>query len=168
MVNYNNGKIYKLVDNTNNNIYYGSTCQVLKNRKAQHKRDYKGYLSGNRGYRKSYEIVKNNNYKIELVELFSCNNKNELLKRERYYIENNNCINENIPTRTHKEWYENNKEEYLNKCKTWYENNKERKNLKQKERYEKLKQEMFTCNCGEYISKYTKQYGNRAKHKHCN
>jgi len=168
MVNYNNGKIYKLVDNTNNNIYYGSTCQLLKDRKAQHKKDYKGYLIGNRGYRKSYEIIKNNNYKIELVELFSCNNKNELLKRERYYIENNNCINENIPTRTQKEWYENNKEDYLNKCKIWYENNKERKKIKQKERYEKLKKEMITCGCGMIISKYTKQYGNRAKHKHCN
>ena len=46
MPNYNNGKIYKLIGLTNNNIYYGSTCQLLKIRKSQHKRDYKCYLKG--------------------------------------------------------------------------------------------------------------------------
>ena len=46
MVNYANGKIYKIIDNTNNNIYYGSTCQKLKERKAQHIRGYKQYLIG--------------------------------------------------------------------------------------------------------------------------
>lgn len=167
MVNYNNGKIYKLVDNTNNNIYYGSTCQKLKDRKGQHKKDYLAYLRGNRGYRKSYDIIKNNNYKIELVELFPCNEKKELLIREKHYIKNNICINKNIPSRTAKEWYVDNKDEYSKKCKTWYENNKERKKIKAQLRYEKLKQEMFHCKCGEYISKYTYQYGNRTKHKSC-
>ena len=168
MPNYNNGKIYKLIDLTTKNIYYGSTCQILKDRKAQHKKDYKGYLKGKRQYRKSYDIIKNNNYTIELVEEFKCNNKKELLERERYYITNNDCINKNIPNRTQKEWYQDNKEEYLNKCKTWYENNKERKKIKAQLRYEKLKTEMFNCSCGEYISKYTYQYGNKAKHKNCN
>ena len=27
MPDYNKGKIYKIVDNTNNNIYIGSTCE---------------------------------------------------------------------------------------------------------------------------------------------
>ena len=167
MPNYNNGKIYKLTDNTTKNIYYGSTCQLLKERISQHKKDYKGYLKGKRHYRKSYDIIKNNNYTIELVEEFKSNNKKELLERERYYIENNNCINEQIPNRTQKEWYKDNKKEYSKKCKEWYENNKERKKIKAQIRYERLKKEMFNCSCGEYISKYTYQYGNRSKHKNC-
>ena len=50
------------------------------------------------------------NIDIILVEAFPCNNKNELESRERYYIENNICLNKNIPTRTMKEWKINNKE----------------------------------------------------------
>ena len=38
MVNYQLGKIYKLVDNTNGNIYIGSTCKpYLSSRLVQHK-----------------------------------------------------------------------------------------------------------------------------------
>jgi hypothetical protein len=167
MVNYSNGKIYRLVDNTNNTVYYGSTCQKIRERKQQHIKDYKGYLNNTRKYRKSYDIIKNNDYKMELVELFPCNSKIELLKREQYYITNNNCINENIPARTSKEWYQDNKKKQKIKSKKWYEENKERKLKLQKLRYEKLKKEMFTCKCGEYISKYTFTYGNAAKHKKC-
>ena len=34
----NQAKIYKFTDNTNDNIYIGSTCQSLKNRLLEHKR----------------------------------------------------------------------------------------------------------------------------------
>ena len=50
-----------------------------------------------------------NNTDIILVESYPCENKNELHSRERYYIENNNCVNKIIPTRTSKEF----KKEYL-------------------------------------------------------
>ena len=41
MVNYQNGKIYKLVNNVNDKIYIGSTTQKLCNRKNTHKNDSK-------------------------------------------------------------------------------------------------------------------------------
>ena len=39
-------KIYKIVDNTNDNTYIGSTCQRLKRRLVKHECDYKRFLKG--------------------------------------------------------------------------------------------------------------------------
>ena len=38
------GKIYQIVDNTNDNIYIGSTCCSLKKRLSNHKSAYKRFL----------------------------------------------------------------------------------------------------------------------------
>jgi hypothetical protein len=97
-------KIYKLFDNTNGNIYYGSSTEkYLCRRLAKHKHHYKDYLKGKHSYVSSFEIIKNNDFDISLVEAFPYCTKEELHRRERFYIENNQCINKNIPGRTHKE-----------------------------------------------------------------
>jgi hypothetical protein len=94
-----NGKIYKIIDNTNNNIYIGSTCaKTLKHRLNKHKSDYKRYLSNGSRYTTTYDILKNNDYKIELLEELECNTKYELHVRERYWIVNIVCINKYKPT----------------------------------------------------------------------
>ena len=86
----NNGKIHKIVDNTNNNkIYIGSTCKSLKHRLSEHKSSYKRYLKGLFHNVKSFDIIKNDNYKIELLEDCNIKTKQELLARERFYIQNN-------------------------------------------------------------------------------
>ena len=111
MVNYKNGKIYKIVDNTNGNIYIGSTCEPrLCRRIWGHNGKYNQYKLGKYGYVKSFEIIKNNDYNIILVENYSCDTKDELLSRERYYIDKFECINKNIPLRKKNEWYIENKE----------------------------------------------------------
>ena len=66
---YQNGKIYKIVDNTNGDIYIGSTYKRLYERIAKHEYDFKYYLNGNYHYITSFKILKNNDYKIELIEL---------------------------------------------------------------------------------------------------
>ena len=95
MVNYEFAKVYKIVDNTNDNVYIGSTCEpTLARRLASHRRDYKRYLEGKQHFITSYEILKNNNYEIILLE--ECKDittKDQLHKRERFYIENNICVN---------------------------------------------------------------------------
>ena len=146
MVNYQNGKIYKIVDKTNNNIYIGSTTEkYLSQRLQKHIYCYKKYINPNKKqyYMTSFEIIKNNDFEILLLETYPCNNKYELEQRERYYIENNVCINKVIPTRTHKEWHkvycENNKEKIKEKKKEYYENNKDKIKEKNKEYYEKNK-----------------------------
>ena len=120
-------KIYRIVDNTNGNIYIGKTENTLKQRLKRHKID-KDCVSR--------EIIKNEDYKIELIE------ETEDETRERYWILNTDCINHNIPGRTQKEWYADNrehlnqyrKERYqdnrdiiLNKQKEYYENNKDKR-----------------------------------------
>ena len=96
-------KIYKLIDNTNGNIYIGQTKQKLYQRLNNHKQDFKrGSTSISR------EIIKNNNYKIELIE------ETNDLNRERYFIENTECINKVVPGRTKKEYYDETKHK-LNK-----------------------------------------------------
>ena len=106
------GKIYQIVDNTNNNIYIGSTCKTLKERLSEHKCSYKRFLKGLFPIVKSFDILKNDDYQIELLENCDIKTKQELLARERYYIENNICLNKYIPGRTDKEWREANKDKH--------------------------------------------------------
>ena len=151
----NNAKVYKIVDNTNDNVYIGSTCKTLKTRLSVHKSLYKRFLKGICNNVRSFNILKNNDYKIELIEKCDIKTKEELLARERFYIENNNCLNKNIPGRTNKEfkqeYYLNNKDKLDIIHKDYYFNNKEKIAIKKKEytvkNNEKLK-EKFVCQCG--------------------
>ena len=120
------GYIYKIFDNTNGNIYYGSTKQKLSRRLAHHREDYKKYLEGKKHYYTSFKIIENNDYCISLVEQFEFNNKEELIAKERYYIENNECVNKIIPGRTRKEYRLDNKEKIKEINKLYYKDNKER------------------------------------------
>lgn len=101
---YQRGKIYKLVCNKTGKVYYGSTCEKrLSIRKAKHKNNYKNYLAGKTNFTTSFNIIENNDYDIVLVELYPCQIKDELLARERFFIENNECVNKSIPGRSQKE-----------------------------------------------------------------
>jgi molybdopterin-guanine dinucleotide biosynthesis protein len=105
MTNYQLGKIYKIVCNTTGLTYYGSTCEpTLARRLAGHRSKYEKKLCS------SHQVLESNNYDIVLVENFPSDNKMELHKRERYYIENNDCINKSLPTRTDKEYSFDNRE----------------------------------------------------------
>lgn len=121
MVNYQNGKIYRLVCNVTGKQYIGSTCIPLATRLYQHKRLFKNGKSGTSKF-----VLENNNCNIVLLEDFPCDRKELLLQRERYYIDNMDCINKNIPTRNRHEWYENNKEKYIERQKLWNNNNKDK------------------------------------------
>jgi len=139
---YQRGKIYRIVCNTTGLQYYGSTCEdKLCKRLTRHKSDYNRFLKNKRGYVASFKILENNDYAIILVENFPCNNKDELLKIERYYIENNECVNKNIPSRISKEYHQDNKDQINERKKIYYDNNKERINARHKEWYEKNKDE---------------------------
>ena len=167
MNKYQNGKIYKLVDNTTGYEYYGSTIQDLKTRKGQHKSLYKLYLENTKSSKcSSFKIIQNNNYEIYLVENFPCNSKSELEAREGYYIKNNNCVNKCIPGRTKKEWRKYNKEyrkEYFNQ---YYINNKEKlKEVNKQYRInnkEKFKQ--YRIKNKEKMKEYRKQYREKNQH----
>jgi hypothetical protein len=112
---YNSGKIYKIIDNTNNNIYIGSTIETLKRRLQRHINDYKRNI-----FLTSKEIIKNGDYKIELLENYPCNNKRELEKREQEYIDNLKSVNKSRAYSTNeniKMYYKNYHKEYEKKNK---------------------------------------------------
>ena len=167
------GYIYKIYDNTNGNVYYGSTKQLLCKRIAGHKAKYNCYLNKNinSSYCKSYEIIKNNDYSYCVVEELEYESKWELLNKERYYIENNECINKQIPTRTGKEYYENNKEIIAEKGKIYRENNKEIIAKKMKIYCENNKEiiaekkKIYCENNKEIINERTKIYREQNKEK---
>jgi hypothetical protein len=106
MTNYQLGKIYKIVCNTTGLTYYGSTCEpTLARRLAGHIGNYNKWKNGKKVSNiTSHQIFEIGDYEIVLVESFPCNNKMELHQRERYHIENNDCINKVIPTRTREEY----------------------------------------------------------------
>lgn len=83
------GYIYKLIGGNNNLNYYGSTIQNIKNRFQQHKAPSNKSIS-----KKLFEAGE---VKLELVEEMEFNKKSELLDRERFYIENYECINKQKP-----------------------------------------------------------------------
>jgi hypothetical protein len=119
MPNYQDSKIYKLVGNAK--VYVGSTTQPLCKRKSGHITDYK------RGKNmSSREIVSDPNHYIELIEYCPCSTKEELLKRERYYVEQIDCINKCIPGRTIQESQKAYKEANKDKIKAYYETNKDK------------------------------------------
>ena len=126
MTKYQKGKIYKLTNEENDLVYYGSTTRKLKTRFLEHKRKYKVYLKEKEQYYFSFEIIKYSSAKIELVEEFPCDTKKELHEREGFYIRNNECVNKVIPDRTQKEYYKQNKKKIREKIKNYQQKNKQK------------------------------------------
>ena len=108
--------------------YYGSTIQPLCKRMSEHRSKYKRYNNGNIIRMENIFIIFNEvgveNCKIELVEIYPCENKNQLHQKEGEYIKNNECVNKNIAGRTskeyHKEYYNLNKEQIQAYHKKYY------------------------------------------------
>ena len=113
---YQNGKIYKIIDSGYNACYYGSTVQSLSKRLSTHKKDYGKYCEGKKRFSTIFSMFDEyepDNCKIELVELFPCNSKMELHKKEGEYIRNNECVNKYIPGRSAEERKADNLERFL-------------------------------------------------------
>ncbi len=145
MINYQLGKIYKIVCNTTGLEYIGSTCQpTLAMRLSKHKGAYKSYLKGNpkTHYISSFKVLECNDYDIVLLESYPCASKDELHQRERFYIEHNVCVNMVIPKRTIKEWKEEHKESVRES------------NLKYKRENKDKSSKVIQCDCGGSYTNY--------------
>ena len=63
MVNYANGKIYKIECLTTGLIYVGSTTKErLSQRMVEHRKKYKRHLKGKYPYTTSFKVLENDNY----------------------------------------------------------------------------------------------------------
>ncbi len=150
-VNYSNTIMYKIVCNDLNitDCYIGHTTD-FKSRKRQHKYDCNHETNKNYN-KKAYQYIRDNggwdNWSMIMIEEYNCKSKLEAEKRERELIEELKAtLNMVIPTRTQKEYKQNNREDILVSHKEYYIDNKE----KIKEMY-KTK---ILCECGCYIRQY--------------
>jgi hypothetical protein len=102
---YSQGKIYKIVCNKTGLIYIGSTYRSLEQRLKEHISYCKAYIDkrSNRLISSIY-VIFNNDYKIELIENYPCQNKRELEKKEYYYISNIDCVNSHRSAMTSKQY----------------------------------------------------------------
>jgi hypothetical protein len=135
MVNYSEGKIYKLYcfdDEGNEMMYIGSTASSIAKRLNVHKT--KTGCTSKLLFETGYKVC------VELLEEYPCENRNQLERREGYWIRKLPCINRNIAGRTVEEYREDNKEHIKEKQKEWYETNKEHIKEVQKEWYEANKE----------------------------
>jgi hypothetical protein len=176
-MDYKNGKIYRVVCSETDRQYIGSTCSTLVKRLSHHKKKSnscmtKDFIDG----------------KIFLIEDYPCERKEQLLMRERFYMESMECVNLKRPIVTKeeelkekKEYRQKNKEHISNQKKAYYHDNKDHLLKKQKEYCEKNKEKIkqyhkeyqknnkeqlskkrkvnFDCECG---GKY--QHSDKAKH----
>lgn len=184
MPDYSKSVIYIIKPNIDdydkNDVYYGSTTN-FKARMYQHQTEYKKYINDNNCLKKisyidiyiKYGI---NNCKAEIIEEFSCNTKEELLIRERYYIENHLCINKQLPITTKDEkkeyqieYYNENNNEILNKKKQYYIDNIDKikeyreKNKEIIKENDKQRRSNYRKNNKEEIAKSKKKYQNEHK-----
>jgi hypothetical protein len=147
MERYGKARIYRLVGG--GKTYYGSTCETLSRRLSGHKADYKSFINGKRSHTiTSFELLEEPDLNIVLVEEYPCENKDQLKARERWWIDNNECINKQIPTRSKSEWYEANKDKINERHKKWYLLNKSK---------EKEKQKKYREDNNDAINKYRQQ-----------
>ena len=133
MPNYQEGKIYKIYNTINDDIYIGSTTQKMCERMRCH-RSIITYRDNNNPLYQGFRDHGVENFYIELVEKFPCNDKDELRKKEGEYIRLlKPSMNKIIAGRTQQEYYVDNKEHFLQKAKDWRENNKEYQAQKEEE-----------------------------------
>tara|TARA_R110000803_G_scaffold60390_1_gene119615 strand:+ start:206 stop:679 length:474 start_codon:yes stop_codon:yes gene_type:complete len=135
MPDYKNSKIYKLWSPEGDEIYIGSTTKSLCDRKAGHKHEAKVNATSRILFEKYTDV------RIELLEEYPCDNKEQLFKKEGEYIKsNNNCVNKRIDSNTHQQ-----------STQKWRNNNKEYIAEQGKIYYQKVKDKTIVCECGRTI-----------------
>ena len=145
MTDYSKTVIYKITcnDPTVIDIYVGHTVKFT-NRKQNHKY----YCNNNKSPHHNlliYQTIRENggwdNWTMVEVEKFPCENKTKAIVRERYwYKQLNGTMNSNVPSRTLKEYRQDNKDKIAEYNTQYYQDNKEQLIEKSKEKIE--------CDCG--------------------
>tara|TARA_R100000951_G_scaffold94688_1_gene83492 strand:+ start:14 stop:550 length:537 start_codon:yes stop_codon:yes gene_type:complete len=143
---YSQTCIYKLVhkdDIDNENIYIGSTTN-FRHRKNTHKSSCNCESSKEYNNAK-YQFIRENggwdNWIMVEVEKYPCNDKREAEARERYWVEYyKSNLNRCIPTRTSKQYHQDNRDMILERNKQHYQENRDK--------ILKYQKEKITCECG--------------------
>ena len=149
MVNYSNGKIYKIeliIEHPEEDIYIGSTTkQYLSQRMDKHRSSYKCWKDLKINKFTVFDLFDKygiDNCKIYLLESVKANNKDELRAREGHYIRTLKCVNKRIENRTRKEYREQNKDKIKVKIQEYYQVNKEKLSEHNKQYYNDNKEKI--------------------------
>ena len=140
------GKVYKIYSQKSNEVYIGSTTKLLLQRFLQHKKNYKSYNKGKYHFVTSFYILEYDDANIELIEEVQFDDKKELIKRERFHIEQNECVNKRVEGRTTKEYREDNKQKRLEYLKKYRQANIEKISEKEKEYREQNREKISEKN----------------------
>ena len=154
MSDYSQGKIYILKSKNTEDVYIGSTKYTLEERFHTHMLNYYQYKRGYKKYCTSFEIIKHKEPYIELIELYPCESREELRKKEGEYQLKIECVNKLIAGRTIEEYREDNKEILSQKAKEY----QSRPEIK-----ERLKKYRAIPEIRERNNQYSKEY--RVKNK---
>ena len=147
---YTNGKIYRIWNLLNDKFYVGSTVQPLHKRMIGHRSDAGRHKCSNVKLFEEMNTLGYEHFKIELIEYYPCQTKDELTRREGEVIrELKPDLNMQIAGRTTKEWVNDNRDHVRQKRKEYYEINKECVTAKQKEYNDKHREQLLN---------YTKQW----------
>ena len=151
------GYIYKIFCKTDTElVYYGSTTQNrVCNRISGHNANYKCWKLGKYHFVTSFLVIDTGDWDYMTVEKVMHDDPFELRNRERYWIENNKCVNKCIPNTTPEEY-----------GKKYREQNKEKIAEKQKEYKKQNKEklaEKVTCECGCIVSRINLQRHKKSK-----
>lgn len=176
-MNYQNSRIYKIVNDVSDDIYIGSTCQPLSKRMAEHRSKAKQHP--NRKIYQKFNEIGVEHFKIVLIEEYKCINKEELVAREDYYINlMKPVLNSRYAHRTELQKKECNKSDKIDEYQRLYreqnkdkiderqrlyrEQNKDKRNECNKLCYERNK-EIIACECGRSYIKRNKKHHLRTK-----
>lgn len=152
-------KIYEIRCNITDEVYFGKTIRTLGERLAKHKCSTNCY---------SKQIIERGNYDMKQID--QCDNEEESIFLEKFYIINNECVNKYIPGRTkkeydeyvseyHKKYHKKHREKKIQYAKEYYKNNKEtclkKKKIYDEKNKDKIKEknkEKYNCPCGSTLT----------------
>jgi hypothetical protein len=160
MPDYSKAKIYKIVptcEYDEGDEYFGSTTRPLSERMNAHRCDFKNGKCKSKILFEKYGVE---NCKIELVEEYPCDNREQLNKKEGEYIRANKCVNRCIAGRTDNEYRIDNVDKIKKRNKQYYIDNankiKERNKQYDIDNTDKIKQ--YRIDNSDKIKEYQKQY----------
>ena len=139
-VDYSQGKIYKITNDYNDDIYIGSTCDTLVKRFSKHKKDIN---NEEKKHRKLYVLMNEigfDRFRIQLICDYPCEDKYQLRQKEGEYIRQMGTLNLRIEGRTYTQYNHDNRDKNREYAKKNYDENKDEINEKRKEK--------TTCECG--------------------
>ena len=178
MVDYKNGKIYVIRNSVNDLVYIGSTTKALSERMAKHRSTYKREVVQNFPIYKAFKEIGVDKFYIELLEEHSCENIEQLHRKEGQYIREYNSLqngyNQILAGRTKHELYIDTREKILERAKEYRDSNVakfvekgKQYRADNKDAISERKKKMTTCEiCGsEHLLDIKKRHERTKKHQ---